>query len=487
MSNLDGGFYAIAATGAAGSQSNYWGEVVSVTKSGSSYLTGKYWPASDPGLTSFYASNVSPTFAASGPTVTLADCNTDVVCAHAASPTYGVNCPLTFNHVLARVGTITLNTKSGYELSSVTATLKNGVTGGTYNLRTGAWSSLGAGSDKSTGAFSGNTSAQNSDNDIWLIPGTYTISLSYTLTKGDYVYNAVNKTGSVTILAGNTNNITTTAVGVDATEIVFSVSLTPWSNREVAWDMSFNGSFNMHAFTLNGRRVLFANTNLQWNSAAPYQWCLAGNNSTFDCYDSPPIYGLFAWATSGYNGNFPNNSSTTDTDYGPAISSGIFGNEYDWGKYNTIYSSTNVALPSVRIPSIEEWRAVLNPSRMTTSSVAYAAVRIQSYYMGLAIFSDDYVHPGDVPALASAPSYTDLSASDWVKMSAAGAVFLPAKGYRQTRNGNLNDGNSFGYYWSSTAYNTNEACMMYFTTAGTATDYHNFRHYLFSVRLIMDE
>ena len=235
-SNL-GTFNVIAASGAAGSQTQVWSTTATQVGSTAVWTTDKYWPSTDQGYTSFYASNAALAFNAAGPTVSPADNSVDVVVAHCASPAYREQNALTFNHVFARVGSITLNTQSGYSLSAVSATLQSPVTGGTYNLRTNAWTSGAAGANQAMAAFSGTTSAQSSSNDYWVVPGDYTLSVSYTLTKGDYS-EAFTKTGTVTLVQGKTNAITATAVGGYASEIVFGVSVTSWSANSITleWD-----------------------------------------------------------------------------------------------------------------------------------------------------------------------------------------------------------------------------------------------------------
>lgn len=210
-------FYASATTGSAGSESTKWN---SVTFSGSSsYTGGKYWPASNPSY-HFYAANVPLTFAAAGTTV-APDGNTDVVVAYIASPTYAASNALTFNHIYARVGTVTINAAAG-SLSSVSATLKNVATGGTYNLRTGAWTA-GTKSDKSVTVGS---------NDIYVVPGTYSLSVTYTITNGDYSA-TFTKSGNVTLQQGKINNITATAPNT-STAITFTVSVTAWTTASVS-------------------------------------------------------------------------------------------------------------------------------------------------------------------------------------------------------------------------------------------------------------
>lgn len=219
-------FNVLAATGPAGSQSNYWGSSATATKSGDVYYTGKYWARTNPSITAFYASNAAMTFNAAGPTVTV-DSGTDVVCAYLANPTFNDRNSLAFNHILARIGTVTINTQSGYTISGISATLQGKVTSGTYNIRTGAWSGKGAGSNQALAI-----STSGSANDIWLVPGTYTFAVTYTLTKGDYT-ETFNKSCSVTLVAGCTNNITTTAVGGNAGDITISVSIAAWSGSDI--------------------------------------------------------------------------------------------------------------------------------------------------------------------------------------------------------------------------------------------------------------
>ena len=427
-------FNVIAATGAAGSQSDYWGGSVTATQSGVSWLTGKYWEITDPGITSFYASNAALTFNAAGPTVTLANCNTDVVAAHCDSPSYASSNDLTFNHVLTRLGSITLNTQSGYELSAVSATLTDGCTAGTYNLRTGAWSSLGARSAVAAGDFSGSTSAQTSANDKWFVPGSYTFSVSYTLTKGDYVQ-SFTKTGTVTLLAGKKNNLTATAVGGSAQEIVFNVSVTDWSLNPV--DLDWDNSINPHPFTVNasGDVVYFTRADLMYDGTAEsgHEWHLMNepwSTLTMDAtLTSSSQIDVFIPGQSGYKGSNPWNSSSKLSD------EGIFNAdwntnspEWDFGKHNTIYNSNAVIeLSSLRCMTLDEANYVINNRRDHITGATIAGIK------GTLLLSDDYVHPTGLAALNMLTridaSYTGYAANvfteeEFREMESNGAVFL---------------------------------------------------------------
>ena len=204
-------FYVLATQTSGGTETDYWGGQATATKSCDDYLTGKYWTEDgDPEL-HFYASNASLTFSASGPTVT-ADGSQDVVVAYKESSSYKARNALTFSHIFSRVGNVTLETQSGYELSAVSATLKDAVTSGTYNLKTGIWVSTGTPVDVPLGTFSGSTSAQTSGNDLYVVPGTYSISVNYTLTKNG-VSTSFSKTGTVVISFGKNNTITAESTG----------------------------------------------------------------------------------------------------------------------------------------------------------------------------------------------------------------------------------------------------------------------------------
>lgn len=210
-------FYVGCTTGSAGSETSKWN---STEFSGTTSFTGgKYWPASNPSY-HFYASNAALTFAAAGTTV-AADGTVDIVTAYLASPTFAASNTLTFNHIYARVGSVSISAAAG-SLSNVSATLKNVATGGTYNLRTGAWTA-GTKADKTVTVGS---------NDIYVVPGTYALSVTYTLTNGDYSA-TFTKSGNVTLQQGKINNISATAPN-SSTAISFSVTVTAWSSASVS-------------------------------------------------------------------------------------------------------------------------------------------------------------------------------------------------------------------------------------------------------------
>ena len=200
--------------------------VASYAVSGGAVNTGKYWPL---GATYDYmVSNVAFTTSTGAISATNA---TDIVVG-TASGVSSNSCTVTLNHIFARTAALTLNTQSGYTLSNVSRKIKSSGsasgTAGTYTIGTG-WGAT------ATTALS--EQAITSSSDLYLIPGKYTVTVSYTLTKGDYVQ-SFTKSSDVTLQAGKKNSITGTAVGGNATAIQFNVSVAAWETCSVAMTLS---------------------------------------------------------------------------------------------------------------------------------------------------------------------------------------------------------------------------------------------------------
>lgn len=210
-------FDVIATTGTAGSETRVWG---SVRFSGNPYSADKYWPASDPKY-HFYATNANLSFSAQGCEIPVTDASIDIVAAYLPKPSYKNSNNLTFHHIFTRIGTITVNSPSGYQINDVSLALSAPVSG-LYNVRTGAW----------TPGTSQAQSLNVGSNDVYVVPGTYTLTVNYTLSKGDYT-ESFSKSGSVTLEKGKINKISTTVPEGSATEIRFSVSIEPWTEIEL--------------------------------------------------------------------------------------------------------------------------------------------------------------------------------------------------------------------------------------------------------------
>lgn len=183
-----------ATIGSGGSESSVWNNV---SFSGSTtYTGGKVWPATDPSY-HFYASNSSMTFNESGTTVNVTN-NTDVLCAYISSPVFRDSNTLTFDHVLSRIGNVTVSSvDSDVSLSDVSVTITPKISG-TYNIRTGAWSSSTVGSPIQLA----NSTGGEKLNDFWLLPDSYTVTCSWTASKGANSQDFDGWEGVITIPAG---------------------------------------------------------------------------------------------------------------------------------------------------------------------------------------------------------------------------------------------------------------------------------------------
>lgn len=203
--------------------------------------TGYYWPSTNTSY-NFYvcynaeSSNAISFTAGTGATIS-ANTNKDVLAAKGTA-TWKSTLDMNLQHIFARTANLILNTQSGYDLSDVSWTIKSntgGGTAGTYNITKGTWSGQTALAQTAIGAAdAGNTSASKSTHtsDMYLIPGSYRVDITYTLTKGDYT-ETFTKGADITLVAGKKNTITATAVGGTATEIIITVSLTAWGTNSI--------------------------------------------------------------------------------------------------------------------------------------------------------------------------------------------------------------------------------------------------------------
>ena len=250
-------------------------------------------------------------------------------------------------------------------------------------------------------------------------------------------------------------------------------------------------------FSVSGdKTVVFSPGNLQYIGSAetPY-WKFAdyqldrlgnttGQNSTATNVDRD----LFGWATSGYNGKNPWMTSITDTNYGPAITSGEWtsdSDEWDWGVHNTI---SNGGSYSWRTLTADEWPYLLGDR---SCSPRYAQAKVAGVN-GLILFPDGYTHPSGVAAINNADSdvddYSDntFDSAAWTLLEQTGCVFLPTTGLRDGTD--VRGVNLVGCYWSSTAFDNSNARGLYFL--GGYVHYHynddQYRRIGYSVRLVRD-
>lgn len=188
--------------------------------------TGLYQTASATAY-NHYVSNEPIAFAAAGSTISATN-DTDVIAGVCKAQT-STSPSVTLNHIFARTGTVSVSATNGYSLSGVSWKIESvsGGTGGTYNIYTDTWSGL----------TSLGSTTFTSSSDLYLVPGTYRVTVSGTQSLGDYS-SAFSKSATITLSAGKVNNISATMSGSGASSITLSVSLSEWGSTTVSAPLS---------------------------------------------------------------------------------------------------------------------------------------------------------------------------------------------------------------------------------------------------------
>ena len=212
------------------------------------------------------------------------------------------------------------------------------------------------------------------------------------------------------------------------------------------------------------KKVNFSQGNLQYRPRiktwrfAVNQYDIAGsdNNNVFmQAYCSSWV-DLFGYGTSGWDGGagrfMPYETTTNNTEYTEATDGNDLVDFYanaDWGFYNPIINGGNqTAL--WRTLTYSEWTYLLTQRPNAGQLQGMATVESTTGYI---ILPDDWTCPAGLTFVNTTSSYTVnvYSASDWVVMEAAGAVFLPAAGVRVSSA--TSDIGILGNYWTASHVN----------------------------------
>ena len=256
---------------------------------------------------------------------------------------------------------------------------------------------------------------------------------------------------------------------------------------------SINGLFSVS----DTKQVYFSQGNLQYQ-ASMNKWRFAENqydyvgeaNSNISSYYDGWI-DLFGWGTSGYNHGAvcyqPWSTSENNSDY---YAYGYYSynlsdqtGQADWG-YNPISNGGN-NFRLWRTLTNEEWVYLIN-TRNTSSGIKYAKAQVNDI-KGVILLPDSW--SSDTYSLSntntSYAAFTTnvITTTNWSILEQAGAVFLPAAGYRI--NTTMNYLGSQGRYWSTTIFNGNYACDIIFASDFDLED-HESRYIGTSVRLVHD-
>lgn len=214
-------------------------------------------------------------------------------------------------------------------------------------------------------------------------------------------------------------------------------------------------------------KVYFSQGNLQYQAStntwrfAEKQYYTVGENN---CNISSTYSGwidLFGWGTSGYNNKYPYMTSTNYSDYGDGDNN-ISETRYDWGVNNRISNGGNQT-GLWRTLTRAEWEFLLS-TRYTSSGIRYAMAQVNGVN-GVILVPDDWnvitfslKNTNDMCA-----SFTSNVMGEMVwnnTFEPAGAVFLPAAGYRNGTSVYYAGG--YGHYWSASYTNREQAYRVYF-------------------------
>ena len=224
VTSMPSGVYWAGTIGSSSYQSNKWSS--SYNSVSSNTISTGYFQTNSPTAYNYYVSNVSMAHTYSGYTVIADGTLTDVIAGVAKAST-SIAPSVTLNHIFARTGTIRVSSSTGYTLSNVSVTIKsNSGAGykGTYNIYSGTWSSV--------TALSSTTLTDSSD--LYLIPGSYTVTVSCTRQIGSTYSQTFGGSTSVTLTAGKINNISISLTGDPAVPINALVDIAPWGSVVVS-------------------------------------------------------------------------------------------------------------------------------------------------------------------------------------------------------------------------------------------------------------
>ena len=252
-------FYVSATAGPLDDQVPVWNsDIYSWSDTENAYVSTHLWPSPDPSY-HFLASNLR-IYNEPENTFVNADTDTDVLCAYMASPNYLKKNTLVFKHVLARLGTITI--KPGKVFTDVDPAPYYTVTDvtikvtpwnkGKYDIEKGDGHNDGTGwlarekADspviiaQTAGPIDSEGTAYSQANDLWLVPETYAILLSWTVTHDVWSRTYEDIPAAVPMYAGEINNVIF-VLGGDKS-LVFELITTP--QEVVTRDLSTNTEYN---------------------------------------------------------------------------------------------------------------------------------------------------------------------------------------------------------------------------------------------------
>ena len=197
-------FQVVCTNGAAGNENLRW--QATFLESGGSYTGDQYWPLEDPSY-HFYAANAPVSYAREGCSIDATN-DRDVVGAFLESPQYKQRNNLAFRHLFARLGRFTVTAEAGKTISDVDIRLTPR-SGGSYDLRHGTWSQV----TEDAPVCISPSGEGTRENDLYLVPGAYTLTASWTVWKRGFGTRKESVTTDITLPAGEVTDVSTVLGG----------------------------------------------------------------------------------------------------------------------------------------------------------------------------------------------------------------------------------------------------------------------------------
>ena len=248
-----------------------------------------------------------------------------------------------------------------------------------------------------------------------------------------------------------------------------------------------NGKFTVNE---SGLKVQFSPGNLQYTKSTSTWSFMDHQYSTVETegqdvdtdYANQDIVSLFGWGT----GDNPNQTINNNSYYSSFT---------DWGNNPNLQSQLGSGW---RTLTQAEWTYVFGTNSGDKRSGATVGTTLNARYTEATINTDDtpvngvILFPDDATIDADEVTWgtingssawgTQCTTAQWSALEAKGCVFLPAAGGRS--GSSVFDVGSRGYYWSSTAIDTNIPCRVYFYSGFLKPANNSSRYLGHSVRLV---
>lgn len=243
------------------------------------------------------------------------------------------------------------------------------------------------------------------------------------------------------------------------------------------------------AFSVSGsKRVRFSKGLLYYDGSA---WYFEDNQYDFRSYSGSAaiISGSTALTPSGHWGMFGWSTSSTTFGMKTTISNADFSGDFsDWGS-NAIVNGGNASGVWRTLSSGDdesgEWYYLINSRTMNSGVPRYARTTLTlsdgtTTVFGIILYPDAYVMGTESPVATDNGSTTW---TDWQKMEASNAVFIPATGYRTGTD--VRSSGTYGCCWSATS-SGDKAYSFDFTSSLVKPEYTSQRYTGIPVRLVCD-